>query len=292
MAEPHLASFSRLAEIVDLEHFPIHDVSAPARRELVAFCRGELAEDGCCSVKSFLRPDAVQRISEEAEALSSEAYRTTVAHNPYFSPDDEQFPEGHPRRQFQKRTNGFVCYDLIPDTSDLRALYDWPAFTAFLSEAFEIDPLHRYADPLAAMPFNTMRPGDTFPWHFDTNEFTVTLMIQPPESGGLFEYAPNVRSPEDECYEDVARVMDGQSDKVKTLELAAGDMQLFLGRYTLHRVTPVTGNRHRHVAIPSWARVPDMIGTPHRTKTIYGRLTDAHLTAAQQAPARADALTD
>lgn len=282
----------RIHGIVDLDRFPIHDPDAPAYRELVGYCRDELAEDGCCSVGTFLRPEAITRISAEAETLAPQAYRTSVRHNPYFSPDDESFPEGHPRRRFQDRTNGFVCYDLIPSDSDLRALYDWPAFTAFLSDAFDIDPLYRYADPLAAMPFNTMRPGDQFPWHFDTNEFTVTLMIQPPEGGGLFEYAPSIRSTEDECYDAVEAVMAETSDQVRRLDLRAGDMQLFLGRFTLHRVTPVTGARNRHVAIPSWARIPNMIGSPHRTETIYGRLTEAHLAAAQAPPARVDALVD
>ena len=32
-----------------------------------------------------------------------------------------------------------------------------------------------------------------FPWHFETNNFTITLGIQSADEGGLFEYAPNIR---------------------------------------------------------------------------------------------------
>jgi len=275
--------------VVDLDRFPLHASDTPTYRELLAYCREELAEDGCCSVPGFLRPETLARIATEATALAPQAHRTSTWHNPYFAPDDSSLPDDHPRRSFQERTNGFVCTDLIPETSDLWTLYGWRAMTVFLEEAFGIAPLHRYADPLASMPFNVMRPGDRFPWHFDTNEFTVTLMIQAPEGGGLFEYAPDIRSTEDECYEAVTEVLAGDRTRVRTLELHPGDMQLFKGRFTLHRVTEVTGSRERYVAIPSWARQPGMVGSLSRTKEIYGRVLPIHQ---QQASVRADALVD
>ncbi len=276
-------------DVVDLDRFPLHDPDKPIYKELLAFCREELAEDGCCSIESFLRPEAVARIAAQAAALAPQAHRTSSWHNPYFAAEDPSLPDGHPRRCFQERTNGFVCTDLIPESSDLWALYGWRAMTGFLEEAFGIAPLHRYADPLASMPFNVMRPGDQFPWHFDTNEFTVTLMIQAPEGGGLFEYAPDIRSTEDECYEAVAEVLSGDRTRVRTLELHPGDMQLFKGRFTLHRVTEVTGNHDRYVAIPSWARQPGMVGSLARTQEIYGRVLPIHH---EQAGVRADALVD
>ena len=32
-----------------------------------------------------------------------------------------------------------------------------------------------------------------FPWHFDTNNFTVTLALQNADAGGEFEYVPAIR---------------------------------------------------------------------------------------------------
>jgi hypothetical protein len=274
--------------VYDRGLYPIEARGSAGYDAVVARCRADLAEDGCCRLPRFLTPEAVERIAAEATRLAPQAHRTTVQHNPYFSEADPALPTDHPRNRFQDRTNGFVCADLIPPKSDLWALYDWEGFTSFLSDAFEIDPLHRYADPLARMPFNTMRPGDAFPWHFDTNEFTVTLMVQPAESGGRFEYAPGIRDPEDEHYDAVGAVMAGDRTRVRTLDLEPGDMQLFLGRYTLHRVSRVQGAQDRHVAIPSWARIPGMVGQPHRTKQIYGRVLPVH----ERAVSRADALVD
>lgn len=278
-----------LREIYNFARYPVEEPGSRGYDSLVAECRERLAEVGCCTLTGFLQPKSVQRIAGEAERLAPQAFRRQTSHNPYFSKARSDLPDGHPINRFQDRTNGFVCTDLISDSCDLWRFFLSDAVTAFLSDAFTINPLFRYADPLASMPFNTMRPGDAFPWHFDTNEFTVTLMIQPSESGGVFEYAPGIRDPEDEHYDDVEAVLSGDRSRIRTLELAPGDMQLFLGRYTLHRVTRVEGSRARHVAIPSWARNPGMVGQPYRTEQIYGRVLPIHR---KRGSVREDALAD
>ena len=84
--------------------------------------------------------------------------------------------------------------------------------------------------------------GEGFPWHFDTNNFTITLAIQSADEGGLFEYAPNMRA-ESENFAAVRVVLDGDSDLVRSLALEPGDLQIFKGRHSLHRVTPLWGQR-------------------------------------------------
>ena len=102
------------------------------------------------------------------------------------------------------------------------------------------------------MIINVVEEGGGFPWHFDTNNFTVTLAIQNGEAGGEFEYCPNLRTSSDENYGGVEQVLDGQGRAVKTLHLQPGDLQIFKGRYALHRVTPVAGKKSRYVAIFSF----------------------------------------
>jgi len=103
--------------------------------------------------------------------------------------------------------------------------------------------------------------GNGFPWHFDTNNFTVTLAIQNAEEGGAFEYAPNIRA-NGENFDEVKAVLDERSDRVVRLDLEPGDLQLFRGRYSLHRVAPLYGKRPRYVAILSYVEEPDMVGGP------------------------------
>ncbi len=71
-------------------------------------------------------------------------------------------------------------------------------------------------------------------------------------------------------------MLDGTSDKVTVLELQPGDLQLFRGRYSLHRVAPLKGARRRYVAILSYVEEPGMVGAPERTKQLYGRTLPIH----------------
>ena len=98
----------------------------------------------------------------------------------------------------------------------------------------------------------------------------MTLAIQNGEGGGDFEYAPMLRSPTDENYEGVARVLAGNSPLVRKLVLQPGDLQIFRGRYSLHRVAPVEGPRKRYVGIFSFVEKEGMCGGVERTKQLYG----------------------
>ena len=71
------------------------------------------------------------------------------------------------------------------------------------------------------------------------------------DEGGLFEYAPNIRA-DSENFTAVRAVLDGDSDLVRSLALESGDLQIFKGRYSLHRVTPCRGPTPRDVAIFSY----------------------------------------
>jgi hypothetical protein len=65
---------------------------------------------------------------------------------------------------------------------------------------------------------------------------------------------------------------------VRTLDLQLGDLQLFKGRFSMHRVRPGVGERH--TAIFGYAKQPGFIGSVERTRQVHGRVTDAHLQAA------------
>lgn len=112
----------------------------------------------------------------------------------------------------------------------------------------------------------------------------MTLALQNAEEGGAFEYAAGIRK-DGENFEEVAKVLDGTSDRVRTLHLRPGDLQLFLGRYSLHRVAPLGGERRRHVATFSYVEEPDMVGSPERARQLYGRVLPIHL---ERAGRRAD----
>lgn len=274
-------------DLIDLERYPIHE-SGAAHNELLAQVRADLERDGCAVIKGFLTGKAIEAISAEADGVSDKGHRSFNRTNVYFSADDPSLPEDDPRRRFYERSNSFIAADNFDRAGALRTVHDFPAFDPFIKDGLQEEAFYRYADPLADVIVNMAEEGNGFPWHFDTNNFTVTLAIQNADAGGAFEYAPWVRSG-DENYPEVTRVLDGTSDKVKVLNLEPGDLQLFRGRYSLHRVAPLKGNTPRYVAIFSYVDQPDMVGSPERTKQLYGRVLPIHLERAGQ---RSDAYLD
>lgn len=160
--------------------------------------------------------------------------------------------------------------------------------TTFIQDCLEEEKFYPYADPLADVIVNAADEGNGFPWHFDTNNFTVTIALQNADEGGAFEYAPNIRAG-GENFAEVEKVLDGTSDKVRTLVLEPGDLQIFRGRYSLHRVAPLRGATPRYVAILSYVEEPGMVGTPERCQQLYGRTLPIHH---ERAGLRADAYID
>lgn len=232
---------------------------------------------GCCRIPNFIRQEIVEEMVLEARNLHEKTYWSTHEQNPYASEDDDRFPEEHPRRFFSVRSNGFISADLLPANSPLNRLYASDVLMHFVWECLEVDrPLYRYADPLASHPYSVMEPGSEFPWHFDGNEFTISVLVQQAEKGGIFEYVPDIRKPGQENYEKVEAILHGGSEGVERLELAPGDLQLFKGRYSMHRVTKIEGQTIRYIALPSYVHDPYRMNQPHHSITYYGRATGEH----------------
>ena len=276
---------------IDLERYPIDRLDSEGRRQIVARCRSELAAIGCCSLPGFVTASTLARMTRECRAVAARAHHRSERVNAYFSAPDPGLPRDHPRNHFMTRASGFVPADALPQRSSLRAIYDHPAFMPFVQACLDERELFRYADPLADVIVNVVRPDECFPWHFDTNEFSVSILTQAADEGGLFEFVPNLRSGEDENFTAVKAILDGDDGPVRRLDLRPGDLQIFRGRHSLHRVTEVTGRRPRYTAIYSYAKQPGMVGRVARTRQLYGKVLPIHLEAEQQAT-RADTLID
>lgn len=276
------------ADYIDLDRYPINE-PGQARNDLLDRLHEDLAADGCAVLKGFIRSDRMAELVREGDSVAANGHHSHSRTNPYFTQDHPDLPESHPLRRFYDRSNSFIPADNFGTESILRAIYEWPAFAPFIRDALEEDKFYRYADPLADVIINMVEEGNGFPWHYDTNNYTVTLAIQNGEAGGDFEYSPWLRTSDDENYDGVQAILDGDNASVHTLHLEPGDLQIFKGRYALHRVTPVKGQRPRYVGIFSYVEEPGMVGSPERTRQLYGRTLPIH---EERAGLRADTLVD
>jgi hypothetical protein len=282
-------------DLVDTGRYPLTAPEGHAWADLVDRARHDLHRDGCCVLPGFVRPSRHEDLRREGVAVAPDAHSRVEVVNAYnVDPDDPAapLPDDHPGRVRLERGNAFVPWDRIPRSSLLHRLYTDPRVQRFVAACVELPAVHPLADPLAGLCLNVIAPGLAHPWHFDTNEFSVSILTQAAEGGGEFEYCPAIRSPGAENLADVRGVLDGhRPDLVRRLTLRPGDLQLFRGRFSLHRVTTVTGPTARHSAILAYSERPGVVGTPERTRQLFGRVLPEHR-AAPGGAVRGDRLLD
>ena len=278
-----------LLKLINLSDYPIDQPSGKLSK-VIDRVRADLEKDGCAIIRGFLLKEGVSELIKETTDVAHLAHHSSALTNAYFTADDPSLPKSHPKRQFFERSNAFIPADNFAKSGALRSIFDHEGFDEFIRACLNEpkDKFFRYADPLADAIVNVSTEGYGFPWHFDTNNYTVTLAIQNATEGGEFEYAPMIRH-KDENFTEVSKVLKDQSQMVKSVVLQPGDLQLFKGRYSLHRVAPLKGSVPRYVAILSYVEEENMVGSVERTKQLYGRVLPIHYERAGQ---RADNFID
>ena len=255
--------------LVALDRYPINALTSKSGKSFLNRCRAELAVNGCCNLHGFLRPQAVASLLSESNAWEANAYQKSLNRNPYHGEDDPSLPPGHPLRHFELYKASQLAYDQIPPSSLLDQLYRWDVLTRFIAAVLDRKTLYRMADPFQAVNIVWQHPGGNSSAHFDHSDFTITLLLQAPESGGDFEFVPNIRSQHNECYEDVQRVLQGDRSRVCTLDREPGTLTFFFGRNSLHWVTAVDSGR-RATAIFCYTEQADIIADNQENLQVYG----------------------
>jgi hypothetical protein len=282
-----------VGQLVDTARYPLTEPGSAAWHDLVATVRHDLGRDGCSVLADFVRPDRHDDLRREGAAVASGAHYEVEVVNAYNIDPTTPLPDDHPGRVRMERGNAFVARDRIPPDALVQRLYTDELFQRFVAACFGLEAVHPLADPLAGLCLNVIPPGQAHPWHFDTNEFAVSLLTQPADDGGVFEYCPGIRSAADENLAGVRGVLDGRrADLVHRLVLRPGDLQLFTGRYSLHRVTEVGGATARHTAIFAYTERPGVMGSVERTRQLFGRVLPEHLAAVGGRAVRGDRLLD
>ena len=258
------------ADIIDLQQYPLDRLDQAPGRTLAERSRDAYRRDGLCLLPGFVRPAALTQLVDEADGYLEHAWFCDGSHNAYLS-DGNGAPARDALDQRQERTFvGSVPYDRVPASSLLQSIYQWDPLRDFIGQVLGKSAFHRFEDPFGACSVNVFREGGVHGWHFDESEFTVTLMLQAPESGGEFEYVPMIRGLANERAI-VGNILDGGREGVVTLPFTPGTLLIFGGRQTLHRVTRVNGSRPRLVPVLCYAEQPGMQNSPAVRKLFWGR---------------------
>lgn len=260
---------NEIAEILDLDRYPLDDTSrTPA---LIESCHREIEQTGMFNLEGLMRPAAVAAAAEEIRPLmDSESFTHSRWHNIYFEPRIDGVADDHPALKLCETVNHTICADQMRSTVVCR-IYEWLPLIDFLAAVMQKPRLYLMEDPLARANVMSYRKGEALNWHFDRSEFTVTLLIQNPQAGGDFQYRSALRSDTDPNLDGVARLLRDEDPRVTTLPLTAGTLNVFRGKNTAHRVSPVVGGRDRMVAVFSYYERPGVVFSEEERVGFYGR---------------------
>eukprot|EP00457_Paulinella_chromatophora_P010235 gb/GEZN01010329.1/.p1 GENE.gb/GEZN01010329.1/~~gb/GEZN01010329.1/.p1 ORF type:complete len:301 (+),score=26.40 gb/GEZN01010329.1/:80-982(+) len=251
--------------------------------------RDTLDQVGMVSFSEFLAPTALQAAAAESQKLAPHAFRTDAHHNAYQLPPDRSLPPSHIRNMPMRTRVASTAFDELQSSSVLRRLYTWPGLEQFMT-ILTGRPCYRLGDPLGCVSINVFYPGWDHAWHFDEAETTVTLCLQAADSGGEFHFTRLLRdSAEDMAFPQVSRVVRSHSPykpdrmdtageveesrtEIQTADFRPGTLMVFRGRYSLHRVATVQGQRPRLVAVLCFAEKPGVVNSPEVQSMFWGRV--------------------
>ena len=270
-----------LEDIVNLQTYDLFQKEAFAR--LIQESRKNLCSNSVVTLPNFLTQSAIDELVQESLSVQHKAYYRdkNSTHNVYLSQPDDSKPPTHIYNHQVITDKGCVTTDQLPPNTLLKTLYYNPRFQQFLEQVLQIKKVYPYSprDRLSSITVHYNSNGQELGWHFDNSAFAITLLLQKPKDGGVFEYAPHIRNADaDETddtevtmgFETVRGVVEGRIPP-KKLELNPGTLVLFYGRNSLHRVTKVVGETTRILVVLAYNEKEDMELSDDAKLIFFGR---------------------
>ena len=256
--------------LLDLDRYPLHELDSVAGQQLVQQCIDDLERKGMFTLQGLLRSEVIDdMLPDILQRIETESFNHEREHNIYFDDEPEGVPSDHPALKRVKTINHTLCGDQLAEP--LRQVYHWSGLSDFLARVMDKPALYPMDDPLACANVLGYFAGEGLNWHFDRSEFTTTLLLQAPLQGGEFEYRHELRSELDPNLDGIARLLRGEDSGVETLRLGAGDLNVFKGKNTAHRVTHPVGDRARLVTVFSYYETPGRMFSDEENMGFYGR---------------------
>ena len=261
-----------LEKTLDLSRYPLDRSDSDDYRSLNLSKRNELNQKQFCTLPGFLLDAQRRKIVAAVESRQDHTHRADSERNVYLERTrSTSLPDDHPKNLFARGCYNMMGAHLLDDDSPLKDLYYWRPMQQFIADIVGEPELYPSEDPYQPVNVLCQGNGDRSAWHFDShNAFTMTLMLQSPEAGGQFEMAPNTRSDTNPNFEEVSKLLLGDESNVVRVSRDEGELVIFRGCNSAHRVTPVVGSRLRLMCVMVYETEPGVIGDPVVNETVYG----------------------
>lgn len=260
-----------MRDFLDLDSYPIDQAGSESYLALVKRCQQSLVDIGMFNLDGLLRADACEKaVAEISPVMQAASFTHRREHNIYFLKNVPELDPDHPALRRIETINHTVCADQILDSIVVK-VYEYQPLIQFIADVMQKPQLFTMPDPLARVNVMAYRDGEALNWHFDRSEFTTTLLLQNPDAGGLFEYRSDLRTDTNPNYDGVARLLDNADPNKHQIQACAGTLNVFRGKNTAHRVTPIEGNRERIVTVYSYYEQPGRFFSDEELLGFFGR---------------------
>lgn len=263
------------AMLIRRDLYPLDEPGDSRCGDIAARAKADLDRDQVCVLEDFITEEARRQMIADVMAILPEAYPNRSHRTCFLNQQpDPELPAEHPKNIFFDASYRMMAYDLFDPASSLPTFYRWAPLRDFVARVLGEEQLYLNADPHQPANVLCYGDGDRSTWHFDRgNEFTVTLMLQEPEAGGIFEIAPEILERQDDDSVDMAplaAVLNGDKTNVISVPRAPGSLVIFRGDRSVHRVSPIEGDRLRLMAVLVYEKEEGVVGRPEVNATVYG----------------------
>jgi hypothetical protein len=120
-----------LADLVDLERYPIHDLDG-AGRKVVEEGRAQLDAQAMCHLPGFLRDDVVKAVLDEIAPLREATYWMDVPRRAYSWRNPDEYPDTPVVGRTNDNRIGTITGDAFGRASAFMSLFRQPALTELI----------------------------------------------------------------------------------------------------------------------------------------------------------------
>lgn len=240
---------------INLSDYPIDQPDSEQYQVLITKLKNDLATEGMINLVDFLTPEGIHNYKHEIESRQDVAFHAKSERHPYGYNRSDHLPADHPRNTFGATESFRLARHHFPDTA-IDELYCWLPMRNFIADITGSTETFLSADPSNGLVAQFYKEGCGQAWHFDQALFSTILNLSESSAGGYFECVPNIRTDTDDNDEGVKKALAGTLPAIQKHKVKAGSYTVILGRYTLHRVTPVEQSKPRISVVLSYELKP------------------------------------
>ena len=177
-----------IKDVINLERYPILDLTTKEAKALIARCKKEFDDEGSLSLTGFIRKDVIKPMYQEIKPLVSHCHRRLeivkpwgVARSAFIQREEEKLEKPlekeHALNHMCPQDTFALANDLIPADCLVNRVYKSEIVRNFVASIVEIKELYLYADEFQRLNLMYIKDGGS---RYDFSLLPSSLLSQLP----------------------------------------------------------------------------------------------------------------